>query len=166
MSETWLNSSVLSSELFDDRYEVYRRDRESSSLQYGKEGGGVLIAVKKIFKSKRVKHWENNCEDIWVTIALPVTRSVRQMALCAVYLPPPIGRSSLEHYLNNCNAVFEQVTDSNVYIVDDFNLSYYSGLNWNLVVDSDYNTGLPGTSEILIDFTHINSLSQLNFMTG
>ncbi|CAB3251213.1 unnamed protein product [Arctia plantaginis] len=47
LTETWLNSSVLSTELFDDRYVVYRRDRESSGFHPGKEGGGVLVAVSR-----------------------------------------------------------------------------------------------------------------------
>lgn len=47
LCETWLNSSILSSELFDDRFVVYRRDRETSNFRIKKEGGGVLIAVSK-----------------------------------------------------------------------------------------------------------------------
>lgn len=159
LTETWLNSSVLSSELFDERYVVYRRDRESSSLHCGKEGGGVLIAVKKNLKSKHIQHWESNCEDLWVTLELPLSRSVRQLALCAVYLPPPIRRSSLEYFLNNCTAVLEHIKDINIYIVGDFNMS---GIDWRLVGESNNDNALHSTYETLIDFTRVNRLTQFN----
>lgn len=142
-----------------DRDMVFRRDRETSHLQSGKERGGVLIAVNKQIKSKRIKNWESDCEDVWISIDLPVSCTIRRMVLCAVYLPPPIRRSSLEHFLNQCNAVFEQCSNSSVFIVGDFNLS---NIDWTLVEKSDSKLYLPDTSEILIDFIHVNRLSQLN----
>jgi len=44
--ETWLNDTVLSSELLSG-YNIYRKDRS------GKSGGGVLIAVKHDIQSNR-----------------------------------------------------------------------------------------------------------------
>ena len=37
--ETWLNSDISNSEILDERYEIFRKDRES-------RGGGLLVAVK------------------------------------------------------------------------------------------------------------------------
>ncbi|CAG9136283.1 unnamed protein product [Plutella xylostella] len=46
LSETWLLPSVLDSELFGDRYVVYRRDRDYDSTGQSL-GGGVLVAVRR-----------------------------------------------------------------------------------------------------------------------
>lgn len=161
ISETWLNSSVQSSELFDDRYVVYRRDRENSSLQSGKEGGGVLIAVTKRINSKRAMQFESNCEDLWVILDLDlsVAGPVRRMALCAVYLPPPVRTSYLEHFLDNCNSTLEQLNDSYVCITGDFNLG---NIDWKITGNSNDNFKLPSNSEALLDFTYVNKLTQFN----
>lgn len=46
-TETWLNASITDSEIFPSNYNVYRKDRE-------KTGGGVLVAISKIFLSSSV----------------------------------------------------------------------------------------------------------------
>ncbi|VVC97217.1 unnamed protein product [Leptidea sinapis] len=44
LTETWLNNNIFDSEIFDTRYEIYRRDRQSNSFYSNKDGGGALIA--------------------------------------------------------------------------------------------------------------------------
>lgn len=46
LTETWLTDSVFDNELFDDRYLVWRRDRNYASTGQSL-GGGVLIAVRR-----------------------------------------------------------------------------------------------------------------------
>lgn len=54
LSETWLNSDISNSELFDQNFDVHRCDR--SPLTSSKSvGGGVLIAVKSCFSSELLK---------------------------------------------------------------------------------------------------------------
>ncbi|VVC99661.1 unnamed protein product [Leptidea sinapis] len=63
----WLKvstSTILDEEIFDNRYEVYRRDRQSNPLLSHNEGGGVLIAVHKSIKSHRVPKFESKAEDL------------------------------------------------------------------------------------------------------
>lgn len=57
LCETWLRPDIFSSELFDDRYIVYRKDRNNPALGK-KDGGGCLIAVKNHLYSKRVDSFE------------------------------------------------------------------------------------------------------------
>lgn len=154
LTETWLNSGVLSSELFDDRYIVYRRDRVSRK----KDGGGVLIAVLKAIKSKRMNQWESNSEDLWITIEIISMKSVRQMALCAIYLPPPVLRTTLESALDCFKVVLER-PGLDACIVGDFNLS---NIKWDLVNDSANGYTPPGISNVLLDFAHMYNLAQLN----
>lgn len=74
LTETWLNDSVNSSELFDDRYNVYRRDRVVNKLSKKKDGGGVLIAVTKKLCSKHINNWQSECEDLWVVVNIPTDK--------------------------------------------------------------------------------------------
>lgn len=67
LCETWLRSDLFSSELFDERYIVYRSDRDQS-LSDKKDGGGCLIAVKKTLCSRRVSNWELSKEDVWISV--------------------------------------------------------------------------------------------------
>lgn len=66
LCETWLRADVFSTELFDDRYVVYRKDRDNSALNKG-DGGGCLIAVRKDLVSKRIHGFEVGT-DIWVSV--------------------------------------------------------------------------------------------------
>lgn len=162
LTETWLKSTVLSSELFDERYIVYRKNRDDANnkSRRKKDGGGVLIAVSRKLSSKRVINWESNYEDLWVVIDVPSINSIRQIALCAVYLPPPVHRTMLEHFLDNCNAIFD-TSSCHYCILGDFNLGE---LNWEELSESSSTSVYcpQGLGKLLIDFINLNSLYQHN----
>lgn len=80
-TETWLNSNINTNEFIDDRYVVYRRDRESSSSTKC-DGGGVLIAVLNKIKSYRMIAWETIYEDLWVNLVI----GSATISICAVYI--------------------------------------------------------------------------------
>lgn len=69
--ETWLNPGINDMELVDDRYTVFRRDRDLS--QTAKlDGGGVFVAVLKTLCASGLQEWENTsgAEDVFVSIPL------------------------------------------------------------------------------------------------
>lgn len=86
LTETWLNQSVLSSEIICDAYNVHRRDRETSSC-IKSEGGGVLIAVDKELKSFTQDSWISEAEDLWVTV-IPEENHGQKFHIGCVYIPP------------------------------------------------------------------------------
>lgn len=58
-------------ELFDHRYNVFRRDRAStSSFGHKKDEGGVMMAILEKFEVFRNVHRESSCEDLWITLRL------------------------------------------------------------------------------------------------
>ena len=62
ITETWLNSNILDSELFPEHYIVYHKDREHT-VQH-KRGGGILMVFKKrnyLASSRwfRARLWDN-----------------------------------------------------------------------------------------------------------
>lgn len=167
LSETWLNSSVFDSELFDSRYVVYRRDRETSGFHSAKNGGGVLIAVTKRFSSRRLSQFESKCEDLWVQVECCNDFGKNDtLHLCAVYLPPPVQKHILEEFMSNVNSVLEQNNLKNLMLIGDFNLG---SIPWNhsSVTDSPKNVVKNNNnnnvfSSMFLDFTVLHSLCQYN----
>lgn len=160
LCETWLTSSIKDSELFDDRYFVYRRDRESSGFHGGKSGGGVLIAVSKRWTSYRLQKYESKCEDVWVGIDIKINKKLERLLICGIYLPPPIQKHVLDNFICNTNNVLE----NNVYsiILGDFNLSciQWSGApNSPLTATCDTNSSYAAQ---LLDLVSYNGLKQYN----
>ena len=66
LTETWLCDSIFSSELFDDRYTVIRRDRSTTATR----GGGVLAAFNKKIPYEII---ESNCEVECIFVKLKFT---------------------------------------------------------------------------------------------
>ena len=77
--ETWLNKSVLDSELLAG-YSIFRRDR------VGKTGGGVLVAVRQNIHATRKLHLENENAE-FVVIELAVKKN-KPTLLYTFYRPP------------------------------------------------------------------------------
>lgn len=128
MTETWLNNTICDAELFDSRYTVYRRDRQSSGFYAKKDGGGVLIAVSNKFYSSRCNS-ESQCEDLYVKVEISHRN---YLFFCAVYLPPPLNKNILEHFLDNFNHVSEGM--ENICLIGDLNMSCIS---WPDCTDND-----------------------------
>ncbi|GBO02461.1 hypothetical protein AVEN_180468-1 [Araneus ventricosus] len=53
LTETWLCEKIDSYDLFDDRYLVSRKDRDSSTNSC-KRGGGVIVAIKKNISASQI----------------------------------------------------------------------------------------------------------------
>ncbi|CAK1544592.1 unnamed protein product [Leptosia nina] len=164
LSETWLNASVYNSEIFDDRYNVYRRDRSSSTHSKHKTtGGGVLIAVLKTLPSQRLNSFESDCEDLWVSIKTSRGSKSINLNICAIYISPPVKRTILETFIDKATESLEQIMLQNcnsTFIVGDFNLGgikWFSESNKHKVTNKGNNL-----FKTFIDFTHLNGLNQLN----
>lgn len=65
ITESWSLDSISSSELFDDRYIVWRRDRNYLRTQQTK-GGGVLMAVKRSHTAFERPEWSSSAEDTYM----------------------------------------------------------------------------------------------------
>ena len=62
-TETWLNHTILTSELMPPTYQVFRRDRQTSTT-----GGGVLLAIYSDLVAGQDLHLETNSEMIWASV--------------------------------------------------------------------------------------------------
>ncbi|KAL1448656.1 hypothetical protein WDU94_014028 [Cyamophila willieti] len=77
LAETWLNDSVNSAELGFLHHSVYRTDRSPDNSIY-KEGGGVLIAVKKNIPSYQVSvHFRATGKHLMLSLFTNLEKSVK-----------------------------------------------------------------------------------------
>lgn len=126
LSETWLDSRTLSSQVFGSHYEVFRCDRNPDNSRKS-TGGGVLVAVRLGLKARVVENDSWKClEQVWVSIEL----GDRTLFLCALYIPPDrIGENGLIE--THCGSVFTVMETAapvdDLFILGDFNLS---GISW------------------------------------
>ena len=158
--ETWLNDTISDNEIFDSRYNVYRRDRESSTFNnYKKTDGGVLIAVSTRLKSKRVIEWESGMEDLWVEVSIKVNKQIE--TLCSVYLPPAICKEYLDTFIEAANKTIIKPCKYTL-VVGDFNMS---GVTWNST-DGDMNGDNNGSilKDMLADFMSLHNFKQYNYI--
>lgn len=159
LTETWLNNKIFNNEIFDDRYVIYRRDRESLVNNKKKDGGGVLIAVRRWIHSKRLSHLETYNEDLWVELAIPLGKSIININICAVYFPPPVHKNILELFVDNYDANRAKLNTSYTLIAGDFNVSSY---DWNPSDNEERSSNFSQIQQILVDFASINNFHQCN----
>ncbi|KAH9629410.1 hypothetical protein HF086_013324 [Spodoptera exigua] len=120
----------------------------------------LVKTLQTIAKSTRMKNWESDLEDLWLSVELTINNSTKKIALCVIYIPPPVKLDSLQCFLDNVNNVLNNVDD--VVILGDFNLGFidWSGRSDDLHLSpSNYENSL-GYS--LVDFMSINGLHQFN----
>lgn len=163
LTETWLNGSIHDAEVFDIRYTVHRRDRETSGFSRNKDGGGVLIAVANHLNSQRLTEFESNCENLWVSIQ-PLKNSPKntKFYICATYIPPPVQSHILKDFLDSASKAMDIFKDINVLFMGDFNLG---NLKWHNNPDTNAlqaNCDNSAFGNMLIDFMSFYSLKQYN----
>ncbi|CAK1584851.1 unnamed protein product [Parnassius mnemosyne] len=159
-TETWLLNGIYDSEITDDRYVLYRRDRSKRIFNSKDSGGGVLIGISRKYKSYRVLDYESSCDDLWVKLLLPSCNGIQEISICGVYLPSPIKVNILDHFISNANRVLEEVAEC--LILGDFNINT---INWIYNNDSIVNSRLCANSKVeqsLWDFITLNDLRQHN----
>ena len=83
LCETFLDSSIMDSQVAIDGYEFIRKDRMDTQ---NKSGGGLILYSRNSLKSKRRPEYEiSKIETIWAEIELP---NSKPFLLCSVYRPP------------------------------------------------------------------------------
>lgn len=120
LTETRLNESVFSSNLFPpNEYDVYRCDRSGNTSEK-ENGGGVLIGVTKSLKSELVLSAEpDGCEQIWIKFK----NKHKTFLIGTLYIPPNSSSASYDRHMNIVKKVCEKVDkDTMILLYGDFNL--------------------------------------------
>lgn len=117
MTETWLNKNIRSSELFDDRYIVYRMDRNEINSNKSR-GGGVLIAVHKKLSSFIAPVTHEDTEELWVVIK----KGTVNILLGTIYIPPASDSLIYEKHVSNIEGLKNRFKHHKLLTVGDYNL--------------------------------------------
>lgn len=123
LTETWLTPEIYNNEFIDNRYVVYRCDRDRTATNK-KDGGGVLVAMLKGLRavrlSPRSSSLHTNIEQILVK--LPSSTKGKFQIIAAVYLPPKTPECVYIEYFDLLQSVLEDTNIEHFYLLGDYNL--------------------------------------------
>lgn len=155
LTETWLLSDILDSELGASNFQLFRLDRNQNT-NTGSREGGVLIAVKSNFNATLIKTDVNCVEQIFI---LSTFKSVR-VVIGTVYLPP---QTSLLNYELHSTCVENLLSDINpkpFILYGDYNIPKTSWSHDDLGLKSSSFASAPAT--IISDSFAFLNLIQCN----
>lgn len=159
LCETWLTDDYWNYELFDNRYTVFRRDRDRNAT--GKQdGGGCLIAVKSKYYSERMNEWELHKEDIWVSLD---QLNGEKIYLNVRYIDCRSTFDVYDMHLSKINEVVNVIKPNGKFLLfGDYNLS--DTITWTANSDGSCNpTHITGRiAESFIDMLSLTNLNQFN----
>lgn len=129
VTETWLQSSNFSEEYFDsNEFNVYRKDR-SATTSNKSIGGGVLVAIKKIFNSEIIDS-DNSIEQVWIKLDLNGV----VFYICCLYIAPDVDDLIYKMHMDSISSILLKITTECVIILGDFNMSK---ITWSDFSESD-----------------------------
>lgn len=132
LTETWLLDGILNSEFFDERYIVWRRDRDYV-LTGQTRGGGVLIATRRELSVICQPNFHSTAEDLWLSVRVKNsnTRDYITLHICVIYLcQQNLGLSfslQLTNFLSKLNQTVINHSSDTFLVIGDFNMS---GITW------------------------------------
>ena len=151
ITETWLNASVESAEIFDSSYQVYRKDR------LDRRGGGILIAFKNHLKvSSRYDLSSMSADHNEILVVDVLCAKLGKIGIIVCYRPP---NDFSEGFITNLKTTLYHCAEANlsqICLLGDLNMPH---VDWDRMVPlqmSQFNI------EICNIFQELN-LSQCNF---
>lgn len=131
LTETNFNGGVFDGEILDNRYNVFRRDRQDTTICKD-EGGGVLIATRKDLNVLRQTAKESSVEDVWISIIDHDHKPT--LNICVCYLPQYLTKDELSCFYDNLQVSILNAKESESFlIVGDFNTR---NLTWTRSITS------------------------------
>ena len=109
--ETKIDENVLDSELNLDEYDIYRNDRDT-------HGGGVIVAIKKCFRSYKLEMSNLFCELVCVKL---LVESSKPVIICRYYRPPSANTEVMENLRSSLKQIQESES-ATLLLSGDFNL--------------------------------------------
>lgn len=162
LTETGLNDSVLSANLFPSIYATYRCDR-TINTSAKQSGGGVLISVSKKFNSELILSGEGDqCEQIWIKIET----KKKKLFLGVLYIPPNSTAVVYERHMNLIKNVCDMVDiDTTIALYGDFNLPMLNWTQSDICESTYFATNITNkTEENTIDTLNEKGLVQINYI--
>ena len=155
-TETWLNDSIFSTEIFDSSYYVYRADRNYAALNCTR-GGGSLIAVRDTLGSTVLPGSENPAfDDSWAMIR----SSGDTILVGCVYFPPHSSVEAYESFVATLDSLISRHRNAKIIIMGDFNLPMINWISDNdILIPCELSTP---AAEVLVTGLIYQELQQVN----
>lgn len=156
--ETWLTSDFYDHEYFDaNLFSVYRKDRDAFKTGCTR-GGGLLIAVRRVFRSSLVVLEDN--DSVIDQLCICVCGAVNPLFVCASYIPPNSSDTLYRSHINNISALAVSITDEKqLCVLGDFNLC---NVNWSYMFNNIHLT--PSNVESPSEIYFIDNILALDLM--
>lgn len=122
LTETSLNDSFVNNVLFDNRYLVFRHDRDDRTSAKS-IGGGSLIAIKKCLSPNiiQLSNYQTAIEDVWVCVSIDKIK----LRICCAYIPNNVRNTeAFKEHINSINSLSHDHPDDPLLIVGDYNLPH------------------------------------------
>ena len=116
LTETWIQSNTLSSELGLINYDIFRKDRNLADLGVSR-GGGVLIACNKTLGARDIST-KSPLEQLFIKITLANTKII----LGVVYLQPRSPTHMFTEHANCVKSLTNKYNDHQCILIGDYNL--------------------------------------------
>lgn len=131
VTESWLNSCHHNNEFISDKYKVFRKDRDQSSIDADR-GGGVLIAVRNEIDCEEFELAEATDLES-VCVKFPLRRG--NLYIYCAYIRPPSADNEFSKFSELCGSHVEAIKNLNtelktediLIVMGDFNLP---GVRW------------------------------------
>lgn len=178
-TETWLHNEIFDSEIIDNRYQLYRCDRDRVASGRG-DGGGVLIAVR---------HGLSTCAGgmsvrplgcgsltgfgpahspltapnaIIDHITLEIHIETQKYIVGAVYIPPNLCADIYNGYFDYMQEILQDRSCCNFCIVGDFNLPGIEWVNKGKFMEPNTFLNCNQSCRYLLNFLSFLSCYQIN----
>ena len=115
-TESRLNSSIKNGEIFPTSFNVFRKDRESSTI-----GGGVFqISNEHVITSQLDNLSSSNSESIWTETQI---KGINPVVMCTFYRPPKDTQGfQLDELDQVLSKLGNKINTQNIIIMGDFNI--------------------------------------------
>nr|XP_049697166.1 uncharacterized protein LOC126054699 [Helicoverpa armigera] len=158
LTETWLVPGIRDCEFIDDRYLVFRCDRDRSATNK-RDGGGVLVAVLRTLRPTRFTMQFTLAVVEQVVVRLPASQANKFHVITAAYIPPRTSNDIYEEYFDMLHSVVNDSTCETFFIVGDFNMP---DIDWHVQGNHAIAHVTNPNSRILLNFISMINGSQFN----
>lgn len=144
-TESWLNSTIASGEMFPPTFQVFRKDRITDSH------GGVFIAVKNKYVVSEAKELDTDCEIIWISIHI---KGVKPVYIGAFYR----SQTTDLNYISELDSSLSKIPRSaTIWLLGDFNIPDVDWKTNSFIPGGRY----PAVSKKMLDIAGDYNLTQI-----
>ncbi|KAG6464267.1 hypothetical protein O3G_MSEX014401 [Manduca sexta] len=165
-TETWLHKNIMDTELCDDRYDLFRYDRDCL-YSNKKTGGGVMVCTRRELTAELYTEWQGSpaTESICIRIPGRILNSSSNLFIIVAYLPPDLNDlpTRLDCIKLNTQHIIDKFPSDNIILIGDFNLNFILWSdNYNYTLSNSNSRMLTDTATSFVEHMYFFGLNQYN----